>query len=146
MPEEIQSLYWVQETMTAYPIVVLRKVGENVQEDHLVFLLDDKKHDVLFVKKCNEILHQHYADESMSINHDIEYNDGCASQFKCIRAFSTLARRNVKTTRVFCETSHGKSKSDSMVVWRSHLNHMLSVGSTRSSEMQRKESTGFFNK
>lgn len=51
MPEEIQSLYWVQETMTVYPIVVLQKVGEDVQEDHLVFLSDAKKHDVLFVKK-----------------------------------------------------------------------------------------------
>lgn len=96
-------------------------------------------------KKCNEILHQHYADESMAINHDIEYNDGCASQFKCIRAISTLARRNAKTTCVFCETSHGKSKSDGMLVWQSHLHHVLSVGSTRSSEMQRNELTDFIN-
>lgn len=31
-----------------------------------------------------------------------------------LRAFSSLARRPVKTTRVFCETSHGKSKSDGL--------------------------------
>ena len=35
-------------------------------------------------------------------------------QFKCIRAFSSLARRKIKTTKVFCETSHGKSKSDGL--------------------------------
>lgn len=42
------------------------------------------------------------------------YNDGCASQFKCIRAFVSLARRTTKTTRIFTETSHGKSKSDGL--------------------------------
>ena len=114
LPEEIQSLHWVQETATVYPIVVMRKIGDDVREDHLVFISDDKKHDVPFVEKCNEILHQHYVKEGMFITHDIEYNDGCASQFKCIRAFSSLARRSVKTTRIFCETSHGKSKSDGL--------------------------------
>lgn len=114
LPEEIQSLHWVQETATVYPVVILRKVGLDIREDHLVFISDDKKHDVPFVERCNEILHQHYADEGLIINHDIEYNDGCGSQFKCIRAFSSLARRNIKTTRIFCETSHGKSKSDGL--------------------------------
>ena len=114
LPEEIQSLHWVQETATVYPIVFMRKIGDDVPEGHLVFISDDKKHDVPFVEKCNEILHQHYVKEGMFITHDIEYNDGCASQFKCIRAFSSLARRSVKTTRIFCETSHGKSKSDGL--------------------------------
>ena len=114
LPEEIHSLHWVQETATVYPIVVMRKVEDDVREDHLVFISDDKKHDVPFVEKCNEILHNYYVENGNSIKHDIEYNDGCASQFKCIRAFSSLARRPVKTTRIFCETSHGKSKSDGL--------------------------------
>ena len=113
LPEEIQSLHWVQETATD-PVVVLRKVGDDIREDHLVFFSDDKQHDVPFVEKCNEILHEHYLKEGLSITHDIEYNDGCGSQFKCIHAFSSLAKRNVKTTRIFCETSHGKSKSDGL--------------------------------
>lgn len=72
LPEEIQSLHWVQETATVYPVVILREVVFDIREDHLV---------------CG--------------------SDGCGSQFKCIRAFSSLARRNIKTTRIFCETSHG---------------------------------------
>ena len=112
LPEEIQSLHWTQETATVYPITVMRKLGENVR-DHLVFISDDKNHDVPFVKKCNEILHDYYTG-GFSTDHDIEYNDGCGTQFKCIRAFTSLARRRVKTSRIFTEKSHSKSKSDSL--------------------------------
>ena len=93
-------------------MVVMQKAGADVEEDHLVFISDSKKDDVPFVEKYNEILYCHYAEDVMPIKHDIEYNDGCASQFRCIRAFSSLARRPVKTTRIFCETIHCKSKSD----------------------------------
>ena len=114
LPEEIQSLHWTQETATVYPVVILRRVAGDVREDHITFISDDKKHDVPFVEKCNEWMHEHYRNEGVNIKHDVEYNDGCSSQFKCIRAFSGLARRDVKTTRIFCETSHGKSKSDGL--------------------------------
>ena len=50
LPEEIQSLHWAQETATVYPIVVLRKLDDDIREDHLVFISDDKKHDVPFVE------------------------------------------------------------------------------------------------
>ena len=73
-----------------------------------------KTKDVPFVEYCNEILQKHYIKESVTIKHDIEYNDGCASQFKCIRGFSSLAHISIKTTCVFCETSHGKSKPDGL--------------------------------
>ena len=36
LPEEIQSLHWTRETATLCPIVVLRKLGEDIREDHLV--------------------------------------------------------------------------------------------------------------
>lgn len=114
LPEEIQSLHWTQETATVYPVVVLRRVNGDIREDHITFVSNDKKHDVPFVEKCNEWMHEHYREEGVTIKHDVEYNDGCSSQFKCIRAFSALARRTVKTTRIFCETSHGKSKSDGL--------------------------------
>ena len=82
LPEEIMSIHWTQDQATVYPIVVLRKVGEDVREDHLVFISDDRKHDVPFVELCNELTHKYYAEEGLKITHDIEYNDGCASQFK----------------------------------------------------------------
>ena len=59
-------------------------------------------------------MYHHYVEEGLQINHNIEYNDGCSSQFKCIGIFSSLARRPVTTTCIFCETSHEKSKSDGL--------------------------------
>ena len=115
LPEEIQSLHWTQETVTVYPIVVIRKVEDDIREDHIDFISNDKKHDVPFVEYCNDILHRYYKDAGLSITHDIEYNDGCASQFKCIFAFSSLTRRKIKTTRVFCERSYGKAKSHGLL-------------------------------
>ena len=114
LPEEIQSLHWTQETATVNPIVVIRKVEDDIREDHIAFISNDKKHYVPFVEYCNGVLHRHYKDAGLPITHDIEYNDGCASQFKCISAFSGLTRRRIKTTRVFCETSYSKSKSDGL--------------------------------
>ena len=114
LPEEIQSLHWNQETATAYSIVVIRKVEDDLREDHTVFISNDKKHDVPFVEYCNDILHRYYKHAGLSITHDNEYNDGCATPFKCICAFSSLTRRKIKTTRVFCETNYGKSKSDGL--------------------------------
>ena len=110
----MKSLHWTQETVTVYPIVVIRKVNDEICEDHIVFVSDDKFHDVPFVEFCNSRLHEHFKNEGLHIEHDVEHNDGCAIQFKCIRAFSALARRNIKTTSIFCETSHGKSKSDGL--------------------------------
>ena len=114
VPHEIQSLHWTQEQATVYPVVVLRRVNDVIWEDHITFISSDLKHDVPFVEFCNDLLHEYYKSEGYNITHDIEYNDGYSSQFKCIKAFSSLARRNIKTTRIFCETSHGKSKSDGL--------------------------------
>ena len=79
LPEEIQSIHWTQETVTIYPVVVMRKIGENIGEDHLVFISDEKKKDVPFAEHCNDILQNHYITQGVSIKHDIEYNDGCTS-------------------------------------------------------------------
>ena len=47
----------------------------------------------------------------MPVLTDIEFNDGCSSQFKFITAFTQYACRSVPTARIFFETRHGKSKS-----------------------------------
>ena len=62
---------------TVYPTVAMQKVGNEIREDHLVFISDDKKHDVPFVEECNEILHHHSLEEDLKSNHDIEYNNDC---------------------------------------------------------------------
>ena len=58
LPEEIQSLHWTQEIATVYPIVVIRKNEDEIHEDHIVFISNYKKHDVLFVEL---ILQKHFS-------------------------------------------------------------------------------------
>ena len=71
LPDEIQSLQWTQDTATANPVAILRKVNEDVREDHIILLTNDKKHDVPFVELCNS-LHEHYAGEGVSITRDVD--------------------------------------------------------------------------
>ena len=68
LPDEIQSLHWTQETVTVYPIDVLRKVNDEIREDHIVFVSDDKLHDVPFVELCDSRLHEHYKNEGYILN------------------------------------------------------------------------------
>ena len=114
LPNEIVAIHWTQEQATVHPVVVLRKVEDQVREDHFVFVSDDLKHDILFVEICNSMIHKHYADRNIPVTRDIEFNDGCSSQFKCINVFTQFSYRPVPTTRVYFETSHSKSKSDGL--------------------------------
>ena len=134
----LMKLNSVQETATVYPIVVIRKVEDDNREDHIVFISNDKKHDVPFVEYCSDILHRYYKDAGLPITYDIEYDDGCGLQFNCIRAFSSLTIRKVKTTRVFCETMAMAVQSQMVLgVLLSRMHHVLSVESEKSLGMQR---------
>lgn len=93
LPEEIQSLHLAQEITTIYAVVVLRRIEDNFYEDHMTWLIScDKRHDVPFVEMCNTKLHEYYKTIGVHIP-DIEYNDSCSSQFKCVcvRAYAALA-------------------------------------------------------
>ena len=96
-----------------YPTEVLRKVNSDIRKDHLTFITDDKKHDLRFVELCNERLHASYKEERINITHDVEYKE-CDSQFKYLLAFSSSARHSIKTTHMFCKTSHAISKLDGL--------------------------------
>ena len=114
VPNEVQSLHSTQEQATLYPVVVMRRVDGVIQEDHITFISSNLKHDAPYVEFCNELLHEYCKSEGLNITHDIEYNDGCSNQFKSIKAFKSLARMNIKTTCIFCETSHRRCKSDGL--------------------------------
>ena len=97
LPEEIMSIHWTQEQATVYPVVVLRKIDDVLRkiEDYFTFISDDIKHDVPFVELCNDMMHTYYDKINVDIDLDIEFNDGCAIQFKCIRAIHRFTSRNM---------------------------------------------------
>ena len=80
----------------------------------MIIISNDRNHDVPFVELSNEMSHKYYANKGIIFTHDIEINDGCASQYKSIKGFSSMARRKIKSTRIFFESSHGKRKSDDL--------------------------------
>jgi hypothetical protein len=112
VPDEVQSLHWSQTQATLYPVVIYRNVSEQVIEEQLVYISDDLNHDCSFVEFVNNLVHKYYVEKGVVINHDIEFNDGCSSQYKSIRAFWLFAKRNIKTDRIYFERSHGKGPSD----------------------------------
>ena len=86
---------------TVYLLLVLGKVNKYVHGDYM-FLTN-----VPFIELCNSCLHEHYVGEGVSIIHDVEYNDGCASQFKCQNiSCSCLAQR--KSNANLQSTNHRK--------------------------------------
>ena len=83
-------IHWTQEQTTIFPVAVLIRVNDFVREDHFVFMSKDLKHDIPFEETCYSIIHKYYADKEIEIKLDIEFNNGCASQFKCATAFTNL--------------------------------------------------------
>ena len=114
LTEEIMSLHWQQNTITVYPVVVLRLCNGLLREDDFVFFSEDKEKDPWFVELCNEKILEFYSDLGMTVTYDIEFTDGCGSQFKSVTAFRLFAERSVRSKRIYFETAHGKSKSDGL--------------------------------
>ena len=80
------------------PNCCLEKIDNVLCEDHFTCISDDIKHDVPFVELCNDMILTYYNEVNVDIDLDIEFNDGCASQFKCIRAISLCLKKHVMHT------------------------------------------------
>ena len=85
IPDEV---HWAQAQATIFPVVIFRRdEDKNLIEDQLVFLSDAKIHYSAFVGLVNNKINKYYEEQNIVIGHDIECNDGCASQLKSIDAF-----------------------------------------------------------
>ena len=111
LPDEPQSIHWTIQQATVYPVVTLRCHDKNIVEDHFVFISDDRTHDFSFVEYCADHVKEFYS-VNPNITSLIKLNDGCAQQFKSIKAISKLICWPYYLSRLYFETSHGKSKSD----------------------------------
>ena len=80
--QEIQSLHWTQNQCTVYPVVALRKVNDKIKEDHFVVISGDIKHDVKFAEFANITIDENYTQKGIVFENEIEFNDGCSSQYK----------------------------------------------------------------
>ena len=62
----------------------------------------------------NNKIQEYYEEQNIVIDHNIEFNDGCASQCESINAFWLFAKRGRHTDHVYFELSHWKGPSDSL--------------------------------
>ena len=60
------------------------------------------------------MMRTYYDEVNGNIDVNIEFIDGCASPFKCIRAVKRLASRNMQCVRAYFEISHDKGKFDGL--------------------------------
>ena len=59
-------------------------------------------------------MNEYYKQQRVQINLDIDFNDGCATQFKSIKSDWLFANRKVKTEGIYFESSHGKGPSNGL--------------------------------
>ena len=94
--------------------MALRKVNDEIKEDHFVVISDDIKHNVKFVELANIKIDEYYTQKGIVFENEIEFNDDCSSKYKSTFALYNLMKRPKQTIQVFFETSHGKSKFDGL--------------------------------
>ena len=87
LPDEPQSIHWTIQQATVYPVVTLRCHNKKIVEDHFVFISDDRD-DSSLVKYCADHIKALYSAKHPNITSFIELYNGCAQQFKSIKAIS----------------------------------------------------------
>ena len=78
LPDEPQSIHWIIQQATVYPVVTLRCHNKKIVEDHFVFISDDRTHDSSFVEYCADHIKEFYTANHINITNFIELNDDCA--------------------------------------------------------------------
>ena len=81
----------IRSRQLSFLLLHLKNIGSVALEDHVTFISNNLKHDVPFVELCSRKILEHYKTKGIKIAHDIEYNDGCASQFKSVWPISSLS-------------------------------------------------------
>jgi len=116
---EIQSAHWYHQQVTVHPVVTYyncEQCPEAVQED-VIFISDDLKHDAHAVHQFISMTNIHLTQtRKLKITHEVQFSDGCASQYKSITPFCDIsyAKEDYGFTieRHFYGSRHGKGPSD----------------------------------
>ncbi len=119
--DEPQFLNWAYNQVSVHAVVTYYNCpdcSDPVQED-LIFLSPVLKHDPAFVSMCERNALSHLQQErKLDVNHLIEFTDTCASQYRSKNAFKAIAQfadTEIKVTRCYFGSRHGKGPSDGAV-------------------------------
>ncbi|XP_070549829.1 uncharacterized protein [Ptychodera flava] len=119
--DEIQSAHWTNVQVTLHPIVTFYNCT-NCTTDHtiqeaLVFISDDLTHDTHAVQHFITLANSHLSEHrDVTIEKQIQFSDGCASQYKSKGAFCDLSycrsENGFAVERHFFGSQHGKGPCD----------------------------------
>ena len=126
VPNEVQSLHWVNIQVTLYVVVLSRHArldldgfystadNPRLVDEHHIFISEDRNHDYHMVEHCKKLMIDGLP---FKPSRSIEFCDGASSQFKSINALAYLSQSEERysemaTIRFWWETSHGKHKAD----------------------------------
>lgn len=104
--------------ISLFPIAITHHVGDKIEQEAVIILSNDLKHDSHMVRACTHIAMEHMADkyDQKKINTVHRFSDGCAAQFKSRHTMRDVANfRELYGTELICnygETSEFKNVCD----------------------------------
>ena len=112
---EEQACYYVRNSVTLHPLVIVFSEGSEVKRDSVVILSDDLSHDHAAVKSFIQVLSQHISMTYPHISELIIWSDGCSAQYKSRLPMMNLSQcfgTHYNITWNFFGSRHGKGESD----------------------------------
>ena len=112
---EEQACYYVRNSATLHPLVLVSSEGSEVKRDSVVILSDDLSHDHAAVKSFIQVLSQHISMTYPHISELIIWSDGCSAQYKSRLPMMNLSQcfgTHYNITWNFFGSRHGKGESD----------------------------------
>lgn len=117
--DEAQSAHWSHDQATLFSIVAYYRCNDcrEIVNESLVFVSDDKKHDCHAVHHFVTVANDHLTkSRNVTIENEIHFSDGAASQFKSKTPFADVANSTndfgFPCEKHFFGSRHGKGPCD----------------------------------
>lgn len=115
--DEIQSAYYNYQQATLFTMVYHYRCPtckDNTVQESAVFVSSDLKHDADAVNQFTKQMNEHIQ-KKISIEHYVQFSDGCGAQFKSKKPFLHLSEeRSHSMERCYFGSRHGKSACDAL--------------------------------
>jgi hypothetical protein len=116
--DEISSAYYQYQQATLYPVVAYYQCpdcSEAMVQEAAVAISPDLGHDAFAVRQFNKTLGDHLKSWDITFDHEVQFSDGCTSQFKSKQSFKDLSEMVDPTfERVYFGSRHGKGPCDGL--------------------------------
>ena len=118
-PVETQGAHWHHHQSALHPVVCYYRCSQRgcsqLVTHEIMCLSDDLKHDVVTVEAFETVAMKVLTENHILVNRVFQFCDNCASQYKCAKAWASLAKRKIPTMRSYFAPCHGKGPADGAI-------------------------------